>query len=353
MRLHVRQLLALLASTVIAMLSHGETAMVRSGTIDGQGWVFLDRSGCWLATPAHVVSNEAGILAIGPNGRQGFAIAVHIHPTEDLALALLSGDLATHCPGSPKGDLDSRPTLRRALGQALEINFERRVTGGGLDTSGVDVVPLQIVAIPESGTAFTVRPTRPNADELVQTDSGSPVRMRGLGLGDSGYPLGLILSVIEFEGDQFINVLRMDQVRAFHEALSATANATPKQSFSFDVTGFTGETMDSGCSPLNLIISAPECGWKVRRGADRQYPSIIVRLSETAEINGVQLALGDTDSLAGASVSVRRSDGNWSAERYCATPSKQFACRITPTRGQEVRVVLNAISAEVLSLIIE
>lgn len=290
---------------------------------------------------------KAGVIAIGPGGRQGYSTNTFIHPSQDLAIVKLGGELATNCPGSPRGDVDSRPTLRRAYGQAQEINFERRNAGSDGSYSGIEIVPVQIVAVPETGTAFTVRATKPDEDAVVQSDSGSPVRMRGIGGGDSGYPLGLIISVLDTDSVQYVDVLRMDQVRAFHEAIVASEPTSQTTTADYQIAGFAGDTPDSSCSPNNLITRGSGCGWRVQRGADRQFPSITLRLPRQSEIAGVQVVMSGTNGMAGASVAVQRSDGSWSSDRYCPGTAEQFVCRITPIHSQQIRISFNVQRAEV------
>lgn len=324
---------------------------VQSGTSTGQGWVFFDASGCWLATPKHVVVRDAGVLVVGANGRQGFATTLNFHETEDLVLTQISGELASHCPGSSKGDVDSLPTLYRAYRNADQISFERRISDRQNDFYGIEIVPLQVVGISESGSTFTVRPSNPEEDAVVQSDSGSPVRMRGTGGGDSGYPLGLVLSVLDSDqGVQYIDVLRMDRVRAFHEQLSLKPAIPALPSARYSIAGFKGETTNSACTPRNLIASNKDCGWRAHRGADADYPAITLRLTEATEVKAIQARLKDAEALNGVAVSVRRIDGKWTDERYCSTQSLLISCNITPVKGDEVRIVINALRIELLSL---
>jgi hypothetical protein len=343
-----------LGCMLAACAAQAEPVFVRSGTSLGQGWVFPFQAHCWLATPKHVIRPDAGMIVVGPNGMQGFSLETSLHPSEDLALVKLGGELADKCPTSPRGDLDSLPAIKRAFSEGQEVAFERRQFDEETGQAGIDIIPSHIIAVPEVDSMFMIRPSYPEEDPVVQSDSGSPVRMRGSGIGGSGYPIGIIVQVTDTGTTQYVEVLKMDRVRKFVEDISSAKRKEPTEAdIAFMISSFSGTTSDTDCGPANLLIDTKACGWRVQRSLDRTYPSLTVKLAMRREVSSATIRFRDAEQAKGISVTSRLSNGTWTTSRYCPATSSPAICRIPVVETDEIRIVIDAKKVEIDSVKID
>ncbi|MFT3997289.1 MAG: hypothetical protein QM667_07775, partial [Asticcacaulis sp.] len=118
-----RLILAVTAFLSFAGPVHSDPVHVLAGQQEGQGWAFVDASGCWAVTPRHVVGTNKGVIVTGAAGRvaQADRIVFPSTPGLDMAFLHLVGDLAKACPASGLGDTDQTPVLRRILAQKGEL----------------------------------------------------------------------------------------------------------------------------------------------------------------------------------------------------------------------------------------
>lgn len=338
--------------------SFAEPALIRAGVSEGQGWVFQDNGKCWVATAGHVIGDSKNAIIIGPEGKQGQSTTIHKHPIYDLAILSLQGTLANTCPYSSKGDRDTTHVLKRVQAQGKTINFERRI---GIDDGGafgLDIIPVEVIAISDSEKIFTIR-TLHSDDSVIQSDSGSPVRMRGSGIGEAGLPLGLVIADDGAIEDGYISVLRMDVVRNYYETLnSRKINPLKKQTITseatkFTIDGFSGETLDSACGPLNLVGNKKVCGWKVTRKGYGERPSLTLGLSGVQSLSGIEFSFADITNLSLFSVQTRIGESTWSVARPCSLRGQMnVSCSLGARKADQIKIVFEGRQFEILSLTI-
>lgn len=339
-------------------ISLAEPALVRAGVSEGQGWVFQDAGRCWVATPSHVLGDSSNAIIIGPDGKQGQSTLIYRHPTQDLAILNVQGSLAKSCPYSSKGDRDTSHVLKRLQSQGKTINFERRVGVDDGGAFGLDIIPVEVIAISDADKIFTIRTLRDD-DAVIQSDSGSPVRMRGSGVGEAGLPLGLVIADEGAIEDGYISVLRMDVVRDFYDAtitnITTSNPFTLKKSqpigssdISFTIEGFTGETLDPSCGPLNLVKKSSDCGWRVSRKGYGDRPSLTLGLAGVQSLSAVEFAFGDITNLTLFSLQTRVGDTKWSIARPCRIgDSQNVSCSLGERKADQIKIVFEGRKFEV------
>lgn len=346
------------AALLICASARAEPVSVRSGSSTGQGWAFTHDGACWLATAGHVIREGAGILVTGANGVQGQGMQSVRHESLDLAFAKIAGGLGRHCPRSGLGDRDTSAMLQRLLREGRTIVFERRLgssEGGGL---GVGIVPVEVVGLSEDEATFTIRILKIEEDAIVQSDSGSPVRMRGEGVLEAGLPLGLVLADAGGVEAGYVTVLRMDAVRAAAEQIGKQAQKPDKQSAKggrkFDILAFSGETPATECAPGNLKIDNAPCGWRVRKTGT--FPSLEVGFSKPRALSAVRVAFAPGSSARGLSIATRASTkSGFGPERYCSVPDGAISgvCTLGQRTAGRVRLVFDAEETEITSVSFE
>ena len=332
-----------------------EPVSVRSGTSTGQGWAFTYDGTCWLATAGHVIHDGAGILITGANGVQGQGGRGIRHESLDLAFAEITGSLGHNCPRSGLGDRDTSALLQRLLREGRTIVFERRLgssEGGGL---GVGIVPVEVVGLSEDEATFTIRILKVEEDAIVQSDSGSPVRMRGDGVLEAGLPLGLVLADAGGVEAGYVTVLRMDAVRAAAGQIGPQARnpamQSAKGSREFDILEFSGETPATECAPGNLMIDNAPCGWRVRKSGT--FPTLEVGFSKPRAISAVRVVFAHGSSARGLSVATMTSKkGRFGPERYCSISNgvTSGVCTLGQRTAGRVIIVFDAEETEIMSV---
>lgn len=349
-------------SCAVALLmcasARAEPVSVRSGSSTGQGWAFTQNGACWLATAGHVIHKGAGILITGANGVQGQGGQIIQHESLDLAFAQINGSLGHNCPRSTLGDRDTSALLQRLLREGRTIVFERRLgssEGGGL---GVGIVPVEVVGLSEDEATFTIRILKVEEDAIVQSDSGSPVRMRGDGVLEAGLPLGLVLADAGGVEVGYVTVLRMDAVRAAAGQLGQQPRKpdmqSAKASQKFDILAFSGETPATECAPGNLKIDQVPCGWRVRKSGT--FPTLEVGFSEPRALSVVRVVFAPGFSARGVSVATRASTkSGFGPERYCSVPEGAVSgvCTLGQRTAGRVRLVFDAEETEITSVSFE
>lgn len=251
-----------------------EVAYVHSGANYGQGWVFSHPTGCWLVTAGHVVSDPTdGVVVL--SGRStvwtGYARreTITINRDDDLAVMQLEGSLASHCPASDLGNEDEGPLLARAIGDKSQVFVERR-KGGSDETAlrrGLEEIPLFVRGAAQS-MAFTVRPQNEAHEAFHNSDSGSPVLLRGAGISDDALPLGIVTSIST--DSSLVKVVRMDAIRRFFESYAASRVVSAMAgNSSFTILDAIGNPHDARCGVDNINRTAAACGWKVWRKGSR------------------------------------------------------------------------------------
>jgi hypothetical protein len=347
---------ALATAFVLTALAYvpasAETVFVKSGRNEGQGWMFLHATGCWVATASHVVIDGAGTLVVGPNGAQAQADRIVRHSSVDVAVLHVAGTSAHGCTSSTLGDRDEGALLDRLRHQDGSMEFERRSGEPGRTVGvsyGVESIPMQILGISDRDPTFTMRPIQAVKDRIGRSDSGGPIRFRGSGLGEAGLPLGLIISV----DNGITTAVRMDAIRGFVDAFASSgAPNSSEVPAAYSIAAFTGGTPDTACGPLNVMNRAAPCGWNARRDGSRRIAltldlgtdartisAVIIRFDAGATPNGFEIA---TSSDVAA-------DGDWIGLRYC--PVRPASHEVTCTLGQRtargVRIIFDGARAHI------
>ncbi len=336
-----------------------ETVYVRSGQREGQGWVFVHATGCWVATAGHVVPEDrAGVIVIGAGGARGQGDRIVRDPQHDLALIHLAGTLARACPPSPLSDRDVQPLLDRVRHEGAPVAFERRNAQPGTTnvSYGVEDLPMQLLGVSETAPTFTLRAERARGDDVYATDSGGPIRYRGTGLGEAGLPLGIVIQTeSQKSGAVAVVALRMDAVRSFFESATTGAPSEPERTAPFAIASFDGDTRDTACGPLNLLATAPACGWRAQRSSPSHPIEIVLDIGETQQtIGGVVLrfALGAAPKGVVVSTSFEPDHAEWAGERYCAIPMnvREVTCSLGLRAVRAIRIVMDGRSVDVLAI---
>lgn len=336
----------------LAQTARAEVVLVQSGQSAGQGWVFAHEGACWTATAGHVVLDDAGVLVFGRDGQQATGTEVRRHESLDLAYIRLAGTLATRCPHSSLGDRDSRPELRRLLQEGRVISLEKRVGGNlGEGGYGTDIIPVEVVAISEAESSFTIRPLRADEDAIVQSDSGSPIRMRGTGVLEAGRPLGLVIADLSSVEAGYVQVIRMDVVREGAEGLLSTAKAAKPgaRSADFTISEFYGRSVSSDCGPANILSDKMPCGWRVKREGD--YPAIVLALDRPAILSGVEMTFAE-NAGTGLVIVTDLSQNSVRNERPCraAANSTRINCSLGDWQTDQVKLLFVGELIELISV---
>jgi hypothetical protein len=309
-----------------------ETVFVRSGQNEGQGWVFRHSSGCWGATPGHVIADgpSASAILVGPQGLQAQVDRIFRHPKLDLAILRLTGTLANRCPGSSLGDRNEDAILRRVNLEGAVIKLERRSGKPGSAEGvsyGVEFVEVTLASVSEVEPTFAVKSLDKNKNQIVQMDSGSPLRFTGTGIGEAGLPLGLVLSTDETQDGIVAFALRMDAVRAFFETMVLQEVATssldlPPSTAPFGLAGFSGDTPDTACGPTSLLAPAPRCGWRADRKSLSKPVELTLDLGKHIRlITGIEIQFASNITPTGIAISTMDQPNDMPSprvERYCA-----------------------------------
>lgn len=329
-----------------------ETVFVRSGQNEGQGWAFWQDGICWLVTPKHVATEEA-LMVSGTGGVEAQGHSVRRHDDLDIAVAELTGSFAKSCPSyaTPLGDSDTAPTLRRLISEGRTISLEKRtgtLEGGAF---GLEILAVQIDALSGTEPIFMSRTIQPK-DQIIRTDSGSPIRLRGSGLGEAGLPLGLLITVEETEERQFLTVLRMDAVRDFFNRAAGRQNATSDEvSLPFEIDGFSGQTPDTECAPLNLLTPGTDCGWKVERGNGQDRISIQLSLKNQLSVSLIEVEFGMVSMVDGISIKTALGENTFTRDRYCRkTEAAVLKCEIAARTADRISIVIDGRSAEIIAV---
>lgn len=347
----------LAAMLSLASTAQAEPVFVRGAKGDGQGWVFRLGDACWVATAQHVVDGGEVALVIGPEGAQGEAIEIRrLGEALDIALIRLVGSLASKCPASSLGDRDSRPALKAAIGEGRAVAMERRVESGTGDLSGVDIVAMDVIAVPDTRPTFTLRPVQPDRDPIVRSDSGSPIRLRGAGIGESGLPLGLVVSV----DGEFVTAVRMDVIRAQAEAMAPARQAPRRASTdlrAMTITHFSGETLSPDCGPLNALRTGAACGWRARKSGQTSAQIALAFSSSRTDLSQVVLTFAPGSAPRGVSVATR-AEGQpvdaWSADRYCRlSAGATLICSLGQRTAAGIRLTFDADVVELVRVDVE
>lgn len=344
------RLVSMLAATLFfCEPAISEPVFVRSGVSEGQGWAFQDAAGCWLATPKHVLKEGSGILMSGPDGLQGLGghVSYHPDPEIDLAIVEIIGDLAKQCPPSSLGDRDTRPVLKRVLAEGRTISLERRIGDIEGGDYGTEIRAVEVLAITDTDPVFSIRALNEN-DAIFQGDSGSTVRLRGQGVGQAGLPLGLLINAYEGYG----TAIRMDVIRNFHEG-NSSASALSQSSganVSASVDRFTGRMDSSECNPVNVLLPAAPCGWRVSRESAYDRPELVLKLSRLTAIKNVVVKYDNVPDGTYTSFATSKDGQNWTGDRPCTSAANIVSCSMGEREATFLRIKLEANPAEVLSV---
>ncbi len=353
----MKRVLFALSCQILAMMgwsANAETVLIETATAQGQGWVFLRKSGCYVATAGHVLTDGAVGEVTGVNGYQATIEKIYRHETLDLAIARIRGSLAENCPASSLGDRDSRSVLKGIIDRGSEVAFERRIGSSirGEGAYGLDIISVDIKSMTANMPLFRFEVVGFNEfpdKGVIKSDSGSPVRLRGAGFGEAGLPLGLVIAQDYSESTEYAFAIRMDAVRAFAEALNLDGISEVKKSnYRFSVTQYNGQIPDVQCGILNLENEDSPCGWRVQRGDQPERITLTVRLNKRTNISNVTLNFNVSDTVEGVSVSAKTDAGEWVYPRYCAKPAaaSTVSCSIADWPADEVRFVFEAKSFE-------
>jgi hypothetical protein len=334
-----------------------ETVYIRSGQHEGQGWVFLHPTGCWMATAGHVVGEtRAGVIVIGASGASAQGDLVVRDPRHDLAIVRLAGALARACPASPLGDRDVMPMLDRVQHEGAPILFERRNAKAGATSVsyGVEFVGMQVLGISEASSTFTLRPERRSGDAIAASDSGGPIRFRGSGLGEAGLPLGIVTEIARDRNGTVVVALRMDVVRAFFDGTVAQTPKPPERNAPISIAAFSGETPDTACGPLNLLSTSAACGWRARRTSAAKPIALTLDVGEVpGAITAVELRFSNHATPQGIAVATSAGlDRDWQGERYCTIPAgrHEVICAVGARTARGVKIVVDGGSVEIIGL---
>ena len=335
--------LIVLAMSSVFQIALPETVSVHSGTSVGQGWVFTeDGETCWVATAKHVVIDGAGIIVSGPDGVQGEATQIYRHPDRDLVIAEIFGALAKKCPFSPRGDRDSSATARALQREGRIISFERRSgRNDGKGDFGLEIIPIRIVGLSESARLFNARALE--GEEVIQGDSGSPVRLTGTGVGEAGWPLGLVISTKEDLEIGILDILPMDVVRAFHESIKGRGKTEKQISGSgvaFEIDSFSGDIPDTACGPSNLLNPETSCGWRVHKLPQSGKANLTLKLDSAVDLVSINFDFIEAAGLSLVGVRTRLAGGAWGSARACykSTDSLVIACSFGQWRSDEIMI---------------
>lgn len=346
---------SIIVAASVAASASSETVLVRSGQSEGQGWAFRTGETCWVASPKHVISADS-LMVSGKDGLEAQGHSIRRHPDLDLALAKLTGAFAEACPvhAAPLGDRDTAPVLQRLINEGRVISLERRTgTAGDGNGFGLEILSVQVDALRGAEPLFSARLARPD-DEIYRSDSGSPIRLRGTGIGEAGLPLGLLQATETFNGVQYLTVLRMDAVRDFFEAdAPQTAQIAPQnEAAALTVEAFTGKTPDTSCGPLNAVDANAPCGWRAEREAGGERIGLILNMDNAQSISLVEMRFGEASTLDGFSVATAVNGGDFGIDRYCAVALSEAAaaCSLGVRKADRLKIVVEGDRAEILGV---
>lgn len=334
---------ALLASALGSLPVRAETVRMVAGGATGGGWTYAYDGECYVVTARHVVAREDGSIAlplmVDAAGIEGQGVEPALPPDTlrvggelmDAARFRVVGALRTHCRDDlGYQNLDATLARLRDTGQPLYVS---KVLPRGSE----EIVPAAIIALNRDNDRFTLRPSS-GADTVVQSDSGSPVRMRSDAAVEQGLPLGLVTDSLD---DGTALVLRMDAIRRWATTAARSAAATTGLEIPLRIAAWSGVTLDPNCGPANLLDPKAACGWRARPlpntgGAvdlDLDVGDGAVMVAE------IHLTLEPGAHLSGVEVLVP--DGQaWQSARYCRVTPGALAqvCAFLPRAAKTVRL---------------
>ncbi len=199
-----------MAAASIAWPASADPVWVSSGREDGQGWISSFGDRCLVITTAHGIIGEHAEV-VGPQGRRGTAVSVIRHPTLDLAVLDIQGELKAACPQSSLGFSDAGPVLAAARSGSRRLAVE--LTG---EAGGTTVLLVMIDSIDVTAPAFMIRTVDEDVSFAGAGDSGAVVVEYGEATGLRHQPLGLVVEQITIGAGEsrFARAIRFDEVRA-------------------------------------------------------------------------------------------------------------------------------------------
>ena len=297
----------------------------------GTGWLFLDHTGCYVATAGHVIAGSNGVvrkvLVRDGRGREwvtGAPIVLSSDP--DIAVLPIPAAADPSICGIPGR---SRLTVAGVAERA------RILTGGAIETSGrnetlrIPVEPFGARADSMRGGIFSVRPVN-RPDQIAQGWSGSPVIDN----------FGMVGIIFEAEnGADTAAAVRADVIaRLIDTARSVSLSRTERllpgagskglaapldQATPFAISVVDGETLDPARGP-DEILRREGLGWNarprsgavnlvLRSSSARTFTRVTLRLSPESAKRFVELEVGV--GLA------RRDREEFQMIQYCGRPA--------------------------------
>lgn len=348
--------IAALALTLLAQPCAAETVRVQvSPDRSGEGWLFSSHDTCQVVTAGHVVAGSPRPLLIAKSGEQAAGRVIATPPAQpkiggaamDAVALELTGRLASGC-SDDLGFESLSPLLQRLLRSGSNLYIEKVGPHGSSE-----VVELLLTAVNKDGARLTVRLAHPQADAIVESDSGSPVLLRSADALNSGLPIGLVTNDL---GDGEVSVLRMDTIRAWITSVRAAPAANPVEA-GYRILGWSANTPDPGCGPSNLLDPAAACGWRATPPIGKTRVSLDIEpLDHSLTFASVAVDLGPGSSATGVAVEAQDPAMNgadsWFALPYCPAQSNQLAvrCGFAPTKGPVFRVIVSGLAGEIRAI---
>ncbi len=376
----MKNYLAILAFAIAIFFPHipsmAETVFIRAGTQQGQGWLFKSGVTCWLLTAKHLVLPGTSMVIVGEGGHQGIARAESVVRSieDDLALARVDeGRLAYDCPADSFGQTsDAEDASFDEIWHghaAIVIDWRggkiERGTGVSTGITSIALVLLGRGDIQQErqqgrgqSHTFSMHAANRRSDPAFKGLSGSPILVRGGGVGESGMPLGIQSDVKpDASGDDVIIATRMSVARAFFELESQKLiQKTAPFLTSVRIADTRGITSDTACGPLNMLDHSARCGWRVRRTTDIEPIRVELDLGSVQVVTGVMVRFttGASSFAVTTTVAPERPSA-WVDRRDCAISRRvtQIECSLGERQARVIAVIFYATATEIRELRVE
>jgi hypothetical protein len=301
--------ISLIIGWFVSLPAQAETVLARPDKVtEGQAYVFRLTSGCFAATPVHVIADAAGKLRVpilmGRQAREGQASdPLQPDPELDLAFVRVTGALASPCGSVENLGLDNLDSVLPGL---KELKLEVARTG-----AAIQQIPVELVTWNEK--AAQIRPARRDQsfDSLMQSMSGGTI------VDARGVPIGMLVKVNTDDGVG--EAIRFDHVRKLalqrlQESVTTVAAASAAKA-EFRVLEWTGVTSDPTHRPADVLNGGT---WQVEPVVGRA--DLTLTSSRQIPLSSLRVAHGDAGAREADVMSIFMkgpAGGDWTLLQVC------------------------------------
>ena len=341
----------LMGAALLAPIPHAAAESVRLMTGPnefGTGWLFLDHTGCYVATAGHVVAGTNGVVGelLVRDGRgRKWATSPPVVLSSDPDVAVLPVPAANDpsvcgIPGR------SRLTVAGVVERARVLNGGTIETSGRGETLRIPVQPFAARADSGRGGIFSVRPIN-RSDQVAKGWSGSPVT-------DDAGMIGIVFEAEH--GAETAAAVRADVIARLLDASRSAIQRGPQPPLPratdggrapgpdvapFAVGVLAGETVDPARGP-EMIFQRDGRGWVVRPRSGAVHVVLRSPVERTFARVALQLSPDSAKRLIGFEVAVGLAG-------RIGTSSRQSSIAVAPRRALWSSIAISCSSRAAVS----